>query len=222
MNKRLKYAIVSGLLPPLAYLLILALKATYRVKHVNRENAARLWQAGETSIVCFWHGRLFSAMPFASRLTRFKILISRHGDGEFITRVVRRFGIGAVRGSYRKQSVASVREIIGALKQGTTIGITPDGPKGPRYVFKEGIVEIARMTQKPIVLLTFGASRAKTFGSWDRFLLAYPFSRVFLLWSDPIYIPKGSSRSEMESKRQDIEKILVDLTERADSLACGK
>jgi lysophospholipid acyltransferase (LPLAT)-like uncharacterized protein len=222
MNKRLKYAVVSGLLPPFVYLLILTLKATYRVRHVNREPAAHLWQAGETSIVCFWHGRLFSVMPFASRLTCFKILISRHGDGEFITRVVRYFGIGAVRGSYRKQSVASVREIIAALRHGTTVGITPDGPKGPRHVFKEGIVEIARITQKPIVLITYGARRAKTFGSWDRFLLPYPFSRLFVLWSDPIYIPKDSSRSEIESKRQDIEKKLVTLTEQADSLACGK
>ena len=222
MNKRLKYAIVSGLLPPLAYPLILLLKTTFRVTHVNREQVAKLWQKGETAIVCFWHGRLITVLPFASRLTRFRVLISRHGDGEIVARISRYFGIGAVRGSYRKESVTSVREIIAALKNGTTVGITPDGPKGPRYVFKEGIVEIARVTQRPIVLLTYSASHAKTFRSWDRFLLPYPFSRLFYLWSDPIYIPRDTSRSEIELKRQHIEKKLVELTERADSLACGK
>jgi lysophospholipid acyltransferase (LPLAT)-like uncharacterized protein len=161
-------------------------------------------------------------MPFAFQNTRFKVLISRHGDGEFIARVANCFGIGAVRGSHRKESVTSSREIIAELRRGTTVGITPDGPKGPRYGFKEGIVEIARITQKPIVLLTYGASKKKIFGSWDRFLLAYPFSRVFFLWSDPIYISRNLSRSEIELKRQEIEKRLVGLTEEADSLACGK
>jgi lysophospholipid acyltransferase (LPLAT)-like uncharacterized protein len=222
MSKKFKYAVLLTLLPLVASVVIRFLKLSYRIHHINKEPIDRLWQNEKSSIICFWHGRIFSAMPFAFQKTKFKVLISRHGDGEFIARVVSYFGIGAVRGSYRKSSVSSVREIMLELKKGVTVGITPDGPKGPCHIFKEGIVEIARITGKPIVPLTYSSNRNKVFSSWDKFLLAYPFSRVFFVWGDPIYVPKDASRDQIEQTRQDIEKKLISLTIAADNLACGR
>ena len=77
-----------------------------------------------------------------------KVLISRHRDGEFIARVIRYFGLGTIRGSYGKRSVSQVREMLAELKEGTDIAITPDGPKGPRYQMKQGIVELARLSRQ--------------------------------------------------------------------------
>jgi lysophospholipid acyltransferase (LPLAT)-like uncharacterized protein len=222
MSKRLKYLVLLTLLPFVASLIIRFLKLSYRIHHINKEPIDHLWKNDKSSIVCFWHGRIFSAMPFAFQKTRFKVLISRHGDGEFIARVVKHFGIGTVRGSYRKASVSSVREIISELKKGVTVGITPDGPKGPLHVFKEGIVEIARITGKPIVLLSYSGNRRMIFSSWDKFLLPYPFSQVFFVWGDPIYISKDASRDQIEQSRQEIEGKLISLTITADDLACGK
>jgi lysophospholipid acyltransferase (LPLAT)-like uncharacterized protein len=222
MSKRFKYVVLLTFLPLLASAVIRLLNLSYRISHVNREPVDRLQQQGKPFIVCFWHGRIFSAMPFAFQKTQFKVLISRHGDGEFIARVVKHFNIGAVRGSHRKASVSSVREIITELKKGVTIGITPDGPKGPRHVFKEGIIEIARMTGKPIVLLTYSGSGRKVFSSWDKFLLAWPFSRVVFLWGNPLYVPKEASREQIEKIRQEVEGELIALTEKADILACGR
>ena len=150
-----------------------------------------------------------------------KVLISRHRDGEFIARVVRYFGLGAVRGSYGKRSVSSVREMLDELAQGTDIAITPDGPKGPRYQVKQGIIELARLTQRPIVPVTYGASRRKLFDSWDRFLLPYPFSKVLFLWGDPIYVPRKTQGDALERTRREVEGALISLTETADRMVCG-
>ncbi len=220
MFKRLKYLIMLHLLPPVVYLFLVLLGSTMRIKQVDREKADRLWRDGQGVIACFWHGRLL-AMPFAYRGGRAKVLISRHGDGEFIARVIKYFGLGAVRGSYGKTSVSSVREILSELKQGTIVGITPDGPKGPRYQIKQGVVELAKLTQRPILPVTYGANKRRIFRSWDRFVLPYPFSRVLFLWGDPIYVPRDANGSAIEAKRQELEKALVSMTEAADRMVCG-
>ena len=220
MLRDLKYALLLNLLPPVVYLFLVLLRATLRIEHVNREAVERLWQQGENIIACFWHGRLL-AMPFAYKGTGGKVLISRHRDGEFIARVIHYFGLGTIRGSYRKGSVSSIRQILAELSQGTDVAITPDGPKGPRYRMKEGIVELAKLTKRPIVPVTYSASRKKLFDSWDRFVLPYPFSRVLFLWGDPIYISREVGGSALELKRQEIESSLVSLTEAADRMVCG-
>jgi lysophospholipid acyltransferase (LPLAT)-like uncharacterized protein len=160
-------------------------------------------------------------MPFAYKGTGAKVLISRHRDGEFITRIIRYFGLGTVRGSYGKRSVSQVRQMLAELKQGTDIAITPDGPKGPRHQIKQGLVELARLAQKPIVPVTYSASKKKVFHSWDRFLLPCPFSRVFFLWGNPVYVPRDLPGDALERVRQEIEHTLISLTETADRMACG-
>jgi lysophospholipid acyltransferase (LPLAT)-like uncharacterized protein len=160
-SKRLKYFLMLNVLPPLVYALLRLLHATYRVKQVNDGFVTSQRAQGESFIACFWHGRLL-AMPFALWGSNAKVLISRHGDGEFITRVMRFFGLGAVRGSYRKEgSISSLREMAQALKSGTIIAITPDGPKGPRYVVKRGLTEVARISGRPIVPVTCSATKKK-------------------------------------------------------------
>jgi lysophospholipid acyltransferase (LPLAT)-like uncharacterized protein len=149
-------------LPPLIYLFLLVLRATLRVEHVNREKVQEAWKKGENVIACFWHGRLL-LMPFAAPGAKAKVLISRHRDGEFIARVIRFFGLGTIRGSHRKGGVSALREILAAAKEGWNIVITPDGPKGPRYRIKEGLVETAKLTQMPIFPVTYGARKKKRF-----------------------------------------------------------
>jgi hypothetical protein len=220
MFRRLKYLIMLNALPPVVYLFLLLLGRTMSIRHVNREAIDRLWQKGQSVIACFWHGRLL-AMPFAYDGRPTKVLISRHGDGEFIAKVIKYFGVGAVRGSYRKTSISSMREILAELKQGTTIGVTPDGPKGPRYQVKPGIVEIAKIAQRPIVPVTYGASRHRAFASWDRFVLPYPFSRILFVWGDPLYVAADAKADAIEKTRKELEERLVSITEAADRMACG-
>ena len=162
MSKRVRQFLQLHVLPPVVYLFLLPLRATLRIEHVNREKVQEAWNKGENVITCFWHGRLL-LMPFAARGVKARVLISRHRDGEFIARVIRFFGLGTIRGSYRKGGVSALREILTAAKQGWNIVITPDGPKGPRYKIKEGLVEVAKLTQMPIFPVTYGARKKKRF-----------------------------------------------------------
>ena len=160
MSKALRQALLIHVAPPLVFIFLLLLRLTLRVKHVHREHGERFWKAGEGVITCFWHGRLL-VMPFAHR-GKAKVLISRHRDGEFIARVIRYFGLGTIRGSSGKEGqVSSFREMLSAIRDGWIIAITPDGPKGPRYKIKEGLIELARMSGRPIVPVTYGASKKK-------------------------------------------------------------
>jgi lysophospholipid acyltransferase (LPLAT)-like uncharacterized protein len=158
--KELKYMIMLNALPPMIYLFLLFFRMTARIEYVYSEAFRAIWDQGENVIVCFWHGRLLM-MPFANKRGKGKVLISRHRDGEFIARVMGYFGLGTIRGSYRKGTVSSLREIIHDLRNGFDVAITPDGPKGPRFKVKKGIMELAKLTGKPIVPLTFGAGKKK-------------------------------------------------------------
>jgi lysophospholipid acyltransferase (LPLAT)-like uncharacterized protein len=176
--KQLKYFLLLNILPPLIYIIISFIKITSQIKHINGEPAQEMWDKGENSIVCFWHGRLLM-MPFANRRGKGKVLISRHRDGEFITRVMKYFGLGAVRGSYRKEGgISSLREIISDLKNGYDVAITPDGPKGPKYDVKNGIIELARLTGKAIVPISYGACKKKLFIPGTVLLSPFPFQRL--------------------------------------------
>ncbi|HVN95612.1 MAG TPA: DUF374 domain-containing protein [Syntrophorhabdaceae bacterium] len=162
MAKPIKSFLMLKIFPPLIWLFLTILKSTLRIEHINKGQIEDAWANGMNFIICFWHGRLLM-MPFAKEKGGGKVLISRHRDGELIARVVRLFGLMAIRGSYRKGSVSSLREIIRDLKAGVDVAITPDGPKGPGYKVKEGIVELAGLSGKAIVPLTYGAGKKKLF-----------------------------------------------------------
>jgi lysophospholipid acyltransferase (LPLAT)-like uncharacterized protein len=180
MRKRAKHFLLIRILPPLVYLFLLLLRATLRIKHVDRQNLEEARGKAGSVIACFWHGRLL-LMPFAVQAVKAKVLISRHRDGEFIARVIRFFGLGTVRGSHRKEGgVSSIREMIAAANEGWSIAITPDGPKGPRYRVKEGLIELAKISQKPILPVTYGARKKKLSTPGIASFSLFPFQRLSL------------------------------------------
>jgi len=160
MLKEIKYFFLLNVLPPIVYLIITFIKTTSKIEHINRDRLNPYIEKDQNFIVCFWHGRLLM-MPFAKLRKRGKVMISRHRDGEFIARVIKYFGLNAIRGSFRKKSISSVREIISSLKEGYDVAITPDGPKGPRFKVKKGIIELARITKTPILPVTYSACKKK-------------------------------------------------------------
>jgi len=161
MKKGIKSFLMLYIMPPLVFVFLSILRSTLRIEHVNRPSPEK-WGTAINYIVCFWHGRLLM-MPFAKKGGGGKVLISRHRDGEFIARIVNYFGIGTVRGSYRKGSISSLREILQNLNDMIDIAITPDGPKGPRYTVKKGIVELARLSGRSLLPVSYGARKKKPF-----------------------------------------------------------
>jgi lysophospholipid acyltransferase (LPLAT)-like uncharacterized protein len=197
------------------------IRATGRWHTEGGDHPAHYLTEGKPFIVAFWHQRLLM-MPYTWRSVGgnrpFNMLISSHRDGEIISRTIARFDIKTIAGSTGKGKggAAALRQILKALKAGEVVGMTPDGPRGPRMRASDGIIQAARMAGVPIFPLTYSASNRKIIQSWDRFILPLPFSRGVFHWGDPIFVDRKLDDEGMEAKRIELENALTKLTQETD------
>jgi lysophospholipid acyltransferase (LPLAT)-like uncharacterized protein len=161
MRKRVD-RILARLIPCLGYWVIRGLRRTMRIEVVNSEAPDLFLKENKNVIIAFWHGQQLM-MPFVYRGKGASILISRHRDGELIARTVARFGLRAARGSTTRGGASGLKQLIRSARAGDDLAVTPDGPRGPRHVVQLGAVELAKLTQQPILPLAFGASKKKFF-----------------------------------------------------------
>ncbi len=138
----------------LGSLFIRGLHATLRVKHVRAENIERVPQY----IIAFWHSHLLLMLHCRFRRP-ISVIISQSKDGEAIARVFDWYGVDSTRGSSTRGGSAALRELIREAHSGKNIVFTPDGPKGPARVAKEGVVYAALSTGLPIVPVAFAAKK---------------------------------------------------------------
>ena len=193
---------------------------TSRWTVVGGDIPKKFWDNDQPFIMCFWHGRLFM-LPYGwNRKKPIHILASLHRDGRLISGTVAQFGIKTIAGSTSRGGVVAFRNMIRKMKDGEWVGISPDGPRGPRMRATEGIVTLARMTDTPIIPLTFGMRRRKVLGSWDRFIVALPFSRGVFVWGEPIIVPHTAEKDTLEQSRLEVEGAMNALCAEADRL-CG-
>jgi len=139
-------------------------------------------------IIAFWHGELLMApFPYLKYKKRnpVKVLISDHYDGELIARTMGYFGFGTQRGSSARGGARALIGTIKALKDGVVIGITPDGPKGPRHEVQDGIIMMAQKTKAKIVFVEIKPSSYWQLKSWDKFIIPKPFGSIDFYMSDP-------------------------------------
>lgn len=192
---------------------------TSRWTVVGGDIPKRFWDEGKPFILGFWHGRLLM-MPYCwdHRKTIY-MLISEHRDGQLIAHTVGHFGIKWAAGSSSRGGAQALRTMVKALKQGDYIGITPDGPRGPRMRASDGVVSVARLSGVPVIPAAFGTTRGRCLSSWDRFLLAWPFGRGVIVWGDPIYVDRKAGSEDLESARRQVEDGLNAVTAEADRLS---
>jgi lysophospholipid acyltransferase (LPLAT)-like uncharacterized protein len=174
-------------------------------------------RAEKPFIACFWHGRL-NMMVYAwiRKDLPFQMLLSAHRDGQLISRTISYFGISSIVGSTGRDGTQALRELIKILRGGNVVGMTPDGPRGPRQIVNPGIITLAKLAQVDIIPATFSTSRRYRLSTWDRFHLALPFSRGIFLYGDPISPPEGNDPVEREEVRQRLERAMTELQNRAD------
>ena len=191
-------------------------RATTRWDIVRGEIPRAYWDADDAFILAFWHGRLLM-MPHCWDQTKpIHMLISQHRDGRLIADTVAHFGIETVSGSSSKGGASALRAMVKHLKAGECVGITPDGPRGPRMRASEGIVGVARLSGLPVIPATFSVSCGKNLGSWDRFLVAWPFGRGVVVWGEPITVARDADADGLEAARLEIEQALIAISEEAD------
>ena len=211
--KILKKRLVSGLGPSLAYWAIQILSWTMQFDEINPEIPRLFWEKGIPAIGAFWHGRLLM-MPVVYKGKDLSFLVSPHRDGQVVGKALQRFGFHAILGSTTRKGFSGFKQMVKA--HGSDIAIVPDGPRGPGRRVQIGVIELAKLTGRAVVPLTFSASRRKIFNTWDQFLLPYPFSKGVFMWGEPIEVDPQGGRPHLEEKRILLENRLNDLTDRAD------
>lgn len=200
------------LVPPLAALLIRTIRLTMRIRYVIPESAMPVIRDRVPFVLTFWHGHLLM-MVYAKYRKPIMTMSSHHRDGELMVRTIRRFGASAARGSTTRGGTSALRRMLIAAREGYTLAITPDGPKGPRHVAQAGVIQIAQASGLPIVPAAFVVSRKTLLRSWDRFQVPHLFSRGIFVYGDPIEVPRNVNDEERERLRERLERVLNQLSD---------
>ncbi len=217
LHKRLsRNPVVRGVLCWLAAGYIRLIHGTGPWHVVHGEIPQAYWDRDEPFILAFWHGRLLMLPYCWGHQQPTHMLISEHPDGQFIARTIARFGFGTVAGSSHGGGTAALRALLRALKAGDCIGITPDGPRGPRMRAAGGVVDMARLSGAAILPLAYSAAPRSLLGSWDRFLVPWPFGRGVYVWGTPLTVPRDADETTLAAARQTLEERLNEVTNEAD------
>ena len=200
----------------IGYLAIRVIGSTLRWQVEGQENLQAIRAANKKAIFTFWHGRIFLGTYFF-RNQGIVVMTSRNRDGEYIARVIRRFGYGTARGSSTRGGKRALVEMIHEMRNNSDVAFTIDGPKGPRYVAKPGAVWLASKTGSAIFPFHMSPQRRWVLNSWDLFHIPKPFTRVLVLMGAPIYVKANATEAEIEESQEALQRSLDDLLHRGDS-----
>ena len=193
---------------------------TSKIHFKNRRNIENILKKKKSFIYSFWHDQLLMCPLTWDNNSEIKVLISKHRDGDIISKVISILGFGSIRGSTNKPSknknkgsLRAVRQIIKSLDNNISIGISPDGPKGPRHKVSNGIIHIARLSEKEIIPVGIGFKKKWILNTWDKFLVPKIFNEICFVWGKPIKVSKNSKQSLKLKK--DLENLMNKLTNEA-------
>lgn len=192
-----------------------ALCKTLRVSYKNKKVIDDLRKQKQNYVLAFWHGTML--LPwFLHRDDGFAALTSKSKDGDLLAKQLKHWNYKVVRGSSSKGGDVALGIMIDLAKNGFSIAITPDGPRGPEYKFKAGAVVTAKKSNVPVVLIGIGIKSKKKLKSWDKFQIPNPFTNVKVIYSDPVYVDAKLSYDETSKIIDECEKKLIELQKEAE------
>jgi lysophospholipid acyltransferase (LPLAT)-like uncharacterized protein len=196
---------------PICYFFLRTYLLLFRLKVIGKETAYEQIKKHGRIIIPIWHQRLFPALAFACTLREFRpiVMISQSRDGEFIADIAQRLGLVPVRGSSSKGGAEALKTILRKLEENPVVGHIVDGPRGPKGKVKPGLIRMAQLSGAVVLPLIMSADKAWIAGSWDRFLIPKPFSRVTVQFEDPFSIPRKLDPEEFDSYKRQIEEKLI-------------
>ncbi|HUH43449.1 MAG: lysophospholipid acyltransferase family protein [Sulfurimonas sp.] len=203
MVKKLLRALALLVVPFIASLFIRFLYATNKKNFHSPESIS-----DEPIIFACWHGELLMLPYLYSKYRKTphaKVLISSHFDGLLISKTIKYFGLGTIAGSTNRNAARVLIQAITAIKDGYDIGITPDGPKGPRHEVADGIIAMAQKTKAKIVLVEIKPTKFWQLNSWDKFTIPKPFGTLNYYSTQPIDV----SNLDIISAKKLIEEGLL-------------
>ena len=201
--------IVLAIAPPIVWALLSIIGRTWRFEVIAEEGVTPVvfGQKPGPEIYCFWHQCVLPCTMYF-RKSGAVILISRSFDGELITRILRMFGFGAVRGSSSRGAREGLLGLKGVIETGRTAIFTADGPLGPIYQTKMGPIKLAQTTGAPIGAFHLQPERAWVLNSWDRFLVPKPFTRIVVSWAQWTHVPTNTPADQFETLRRQLNDAI--------------
>lgn len=200
----------------LARLIVRLVRSTTRWERVADPEAADLLAGPAPLIGAFWHNRLMLISATWPRPRPLAMVMSEHGDSRILGIAVADYVTRPIWGSSRRGAATALKGMLQALRDGISVGITPDGPRGPRMRCRRGLVQAAMRTGAPIVPAAWSVSRRTVARSWDRFVIAWPFGRGVIVYGPPIRVPAAADAATVESCRLAVEAALNAVTAEAD------
>lgn len=196
---------------------------SYRKRYViDADVINRYIRSGEVCAPCYWHQDSFCCLEqtraWLKRGFRAGFIVSASVDGEVPARIARFWGATVVRGSAKETNALAMRDIHQAMKNGVSIVTAADGPLGPKYRFKPGVVLMARIGSAPMIPFACAADRAWYLKRWDDFMLPKPFARVVISVGEPQLMPRDRPVDELEQYRLAMEKAINALKQRSEAL----
>jgi lysophospholipid acyltransferase (LPLAT)-like uncharacterized protein len=182
------------------------------VQVIGAEHIAGALERAPSFIPVYWHQHTIFCvkhlLEHRSAGLKLGFLISPSVDGEIGAMIVRSLGGEVIRGSSTHTGARALRDYYQALTQeGVSPAITPDGPRGPPWKFKPGAVLLAQLSGRPMIPLSYAASRAWKI-KWDRFVIPWPASKIVIAVGEPVYVPKGLDAAGLERLQLDMERRL--------------
>lgn len=202
----------------LVFALVRCVSATLRMRWTDESGQFTGKPTGPV-IFCVWHNRLALSMPTYYGYVRprssapgLAAMVSASKDGGFLAAILECFNVQPVRGSTSRRGAQALLELTTWAERGYDLAITPDGPRGPRYVIKDGAMSLAQVTGLPIVPFAFHATWKWQIKSWDRFQIPLPFSRVHMRMGKTFRVPREATDAEREALRMELEQHLKEIS----------
>ena len=216
LARRLLYVFGTPILAGIVRLLW----STCRVQKILGETIAESAIADDRAYVpCYWHRDIFSCLMtirgWIQRGFRAGVIISPSVDGDVPAKIARSWGAEVIRGSAARTGALAMRDMHKLMKRGVSIVTAADGPVGPAFYFKGGILLTARIGSAALLPMASAASRFWQFSTWDQFVLPKPFARIVVAIGEPMEVPRRASAEEQESLRQQMQQTLDKLVEEA-------
>ncbi|MBI2428070.1 MAG: lysophospholipid acyltransferase family protein [Ignavibacteriales bacterium] len=187
---------------------------SFKVTKINHEPVREICSSGGRCVVAFWHGSMligwFLHRPIRSE--KISALVSRSNDGEYLSAVLERWGYSMIRGSSHIGGKEAMQLMVDEVENGSSLAITPDGPRGPRNEMKMGAIRVAQKTGVPLILAGIAAKRKKNLRSWDAFEVPIPFTEVRVVYSEPLYVPKDLEGESLDNFKMTMQHRLHELT----------
>ena len=207
-KKIFRYSTIQAIIVSISVAYLFVVKITSSWKHENTDIISKSWTGEEPVIVAFWHNRLL-LMPFCWKSkSPFHMLISKHSDGNIISNIINFFGISSIRGSSSSGGSMAIRKLLEVIKSSSSVGITPDGPRGPLFKANKGSITLSQLSGVKIIPVSASVSRKKTINTWDKLVFPLPFSKGICIWGEPIIIPRHLKENEKLTYIQKLEDSL--------------